>query len=154
MVVQWFLYVIAIFHLTLHVKLILPLLDASTAAMVLLMALSTPSMMDQILLGKAREAWKEATSVLEFLSTFCRSANNTVQFLQAAYVRAVPTGQYQTNAEADASQITQPNEQYDNLVNEFTQFPVFNWEEFAENMAPGLDDLGFLTGFNFHDSFA
>ncbi|KAJ5326711.1 uncharacterized protein N7506_009813 [Penicillium brevicompactum] len=127
---------------------------ASTAAMVLLMALSTPSMMDQILLGKAREAWKEATSVLEFLSTFCRSANNTVQFLQAAYVRAVPTGQHQTNAEADASHIPQPSEQYDNLVDELTQFPVFNWEEFAENMAPGLDDLGFLTGFNFHDSFA
>ncbi|KAL4801253.1 fungal-specific transcription factor domain-containing protein [Aspergillus unguis] len=104
--------------------------------------------------GFSREAWKEATSILESMSIFCRSATNTLQFLQAAYVRAVPTGQKQTGAEADASQTAQPDVQYDPLVNELPQFPVFDWEEYAGNMAPELDDLGFLTGFNFHDSFA
>ncbi|KAJ5364822.1 uncharacterized protein N7496_010535 [Penicillium cataractarum] len=126
----------------------------STAAIVLLMSISAPPIMDQSLLDKARDAWKEATSVLESMSSFCRSATNTLQFLQAAYVRAVPTGQHQTVVESDASQMLQPDDQYDHLVNDLTQFPVFDWEEFAENMAPELDDLGFLTGFNFHDSFA
>lgn len=87
--------------------------DVSTAAIVLLMSISAPSMMDQSLLEKARDAWKEATSVLESMSTFCRSATNTLQFLQAAYARAVPTGRQQTGVEADASQIPQPNDQSD-----------------------------------------
>lgn len=139
---------------SLPIILILPLPDISTAAMVLLMAISTPSMMDQVLLDKAREAWKEATGVLEFLSTFCRSATNTLQFLQAAYLRAVPTGQHQTRGESDASHTPQPNYQSDNVTNDLNQFPILDWEDFAENMAPGLDDLGFLTGFNFYDTFA
>jgi hypothetical protein len=109
-------------------------------------------MVDQSILAKARDAWKEATSVLESMSTFCRSATNTLQFLQAAYLRAVPSGPHYTGAGADPSQVPESENPYDQPVNDLTQIPVFDWGEFAENMAPGLDDLGFLTGFNFHDS--
>ncbi|KAL5363162.1 fungal-specific transcription factor domain-containing protein [Aspergillus floccosus] len=119
----------------------------------LLVFISSPSILDQSLLAKAQDAWKDATSVLEFMSTFCRSATNTLQFLQAAHLRAVPPGQHQTGTEADASRMPQPNhDDCDHAIEDLGQFPVFDWEEFAQSMVPGLDDLGFLTGFNFHDS--
>ncbi|RAQ42709.1 fungal specific transcription factor [Aspergillus flavus] len=122
----------------------------STAAIVLLMAMSAPSMIDQSTLGKTRDAWKEAISFLESMTTFCRSATNTLQFLQAAYHQAVPNGQQQVVVEGDASQIHQTSNSCDLPNSGPTQISTFDWEEFAESMVPGLDDLGFLTEFNFH----
>lgn len=125
-------------------------LDVSTAAIVLLMAMSAPSMIDQSTLGKTRDAWKEAISILESMTTFCRSATNTLQFLQAAYHQAVPNGQQQVVVEGDASQIHQTSNSCDLPNSDPTQISTFDWEGFAESMVPGLDDLGFLTEFNFH----
>ncbi|KAE8317312.1 fungal-specific transcription factor domain-containing protein [Aspergillus transmontanensis] len=116
----------------------------------LLMAMSVPSMMDQSTLNKTRDAWKEAISILESMTTFCRSATNTLQFLQAAYHQAVPNGQQQVVVEGDAPQIHQINNSCDRPNCDPTQISTFDWEEFAESMVPGLDDLGFLTEFNFH----
>lgn len=156
MVVQWVLYAVDQIHFPLLTILILLLPDVSTAAIVLLMSISTPSMMDQSTMDRARDAWKEATAILESMATFCRSATNTLQFLQAAYHQAVPSDLVQAGAETDASRnprnMSQSDDPYDHIHNDTTDFPVFDWEAFADNTAPGLDDLGFLTRFNFNDS--
>lgn len=142
--------------LSLLMILILPSPDVSTAAIILLMSISTPSMMDQSTMDKARDAWKDATAILESMATFCRSATNTLQFLQAAYHQTVPNDPVQAGVEADASGIPRDTSQsdipYEHPNNDMTDFPVFDWEAFAENTAPGMDDLGFLTRFNFNDS--
>ena len=107
-------------------------------------------MMDQSTLDTARDAWKEAISILESMTTICRSATNTLQFLQAAYHQAVLNTQHPVVVEGDASKIHQTNNSYDVPNSDPTQLPTFDWGEFAESMVPGLDDLGFLTEFNFH----
>ncbi|KAH8697701.1 putative fungal-specific transcription factor [Talaromyces proteolyticus] len=125
----------------------------STAAVVLLMSFSAPSMLDPLTMDKAREAWREATAVLESMATFSRSASNTLQFLQAAYRQAVQ----QTGRDVDTSRppndMSQAHDQMDYLDRDLTQTPFFNWEDFAANMGSGVDDLGFLTRLDFPDSF-
>ncbi|PLB54517.1 putative fungal-specific transcription factor [Aspergillus steynii IBT 23096] len=129
----------------------------STAAIVLLMSLSAPSMLDPFTMDKAREAWKEAMRVLESMASFRRSATNTLQFLQGAYRQAVPGDVHQTGTDVTGvasqlrSDVAQLNDTFDHPVNDPTQIPFFNWEEFAASMGPGLDDLGFLTRLDFPD---
>ncbi|KAE8422336.1 fungal-specific transcription factor domain-containing protein [Aspergillus pseudocaelatus] len=102
--------------------------------------------------GFSRDAWKEAIGILQSMTTICRSANNTLQFLQAAYHQAVPNTQHQVVVEGDASQIHQTSSSCDLPNSDPTQIPTFDWGEFAESMVPGLDDFGFLTQFNFHST--
>lgn len=98
-------------------------------------------------------------TVLEFMAPFRRSASNTLQFLQAAYLQVVPCAPQQAGPEADTSQlsseISQSNDLFDHLDTGLAQTPLFNWEELSENMGgPGLDDLGFLTRLDFPDTLA
>ncbi|KAL2817920.1 fungal-specific transcription factor domain-containing protein [Aspergillus cavernicola] len=127
----------------------------STAAIVLLMAFSAPSMLDPFTMDKAREAWSEAMTVLGFMATFRRSASNTLQFLQAAYRQAVPSDPHQPGAEPNAPQLAndvpQSHDPFDHPDNDLGQIPFFHLEEFAPNMGPALDDLGFLSRFDFPD---
>ncbi|KAJ5154406.1 fungal specific transcription factor [Penicillium coprophilum] len=130
----------------------------STAAIVLLMSFSAPSMLEPITMEKAREAWREAMRVLEFMAPFHRSASNTLQFLQAAYRQAVPGSPHQTGPKADASQlpseIPQSNDPLDQPDTDSGEISFFNWEEFTANVGSGLDDLGFLTRLDFPDTLA
>ncbi|EAW16916.1 putative transcription factor [Aspergillus fischeri NRRL 181] len=130
----------------------------STAAIVLLISFSAPSMLDPSTIDKARGAWREATAVLEFMAPSRRSASNTLQFLQAAYRQGVPGGPQQMGPEADASQlpgeISQSNDLSNHQDTDVAQIPFFNWEGYSANMGPGLDDLGFLTRLDFPDTLA
>ncbi|KAJ5383226.1 fungal specific transcription factor [Penicillium concentricum] len=129
----------------------------STAAIVLLMSFSIPSILEPFTMDKAREAWREATSVLEFMTSFSRSASNTLQFLQAAYRQSVPGSPQQTVPRVDALQLpgenSQSNDPFDHPDTDPAKTPVFNWEEFTANMGPSLDDLGFLTRLHFPDTW-
>lgn len=133
------------------------------------MSFSAPSILDSIAVDKARNAWREATTILTYMATFSRSASNTLQFLEAAYrqvVAAVPSDSHshlqQPGPElADdtstqlPNEILQPYDPYDHPDNsDLTQAPFFNWEEVAENLGPSLDDLGFLTRVDFPHSFS
>ncbi|KAL2797421.1 fungal-specific transcription factor domain-containing protein [Aspergillus keveii] len=147
----------------------------STAAVVLLISFSAPSMLDAATTQKARHGWEEATNVLKSMATFRQSARNTLQFLQAAYRQAVPAGEMQHAigttgvvggggdiVGGDAAQfpghIAQGQETFDRLDHDFLNTPLFSWEEYAANMGQGqglgqgLDDLGFLTRLDFPDS--
>ncbi|KAJ0421522.1 fungal-specific transcription factor domain-containing protein [Aspergillus carlsbadensis] len=126
----------------------------STAAIVLLISFSAPSMLDAPTLEKAREGWKEATTVLKSMATFRQSASNTLQFLQAAYRQAVPGDvQYQTSGGDTLAGVTdRSHDPFDRTDHDFLNTPLFNWEEYAANLGPGLDDLGFLTRLDFPDT--
>lgn len=95
-------------------------------------------------------------TVLELMAPLRRSASNTLQLLQGAYRQAVPCSPQQTGPKADALQLSgeipQSNDTSDHP--DLAQPPFFNWEEFAANMGPGLDDLGFLTRLDFLDTLA
>ncbi|KAL3455131.1 fungal-specific transcription factor domain-containing protein [Aspergillus heterothallicus] len=82
----------------------------STAAILLLMSFSAPSMLDSATMTKARAAWREATAVLGEMATFSRSASNTLQFLQAAYRQA---GSGSGEKERDDSGFAQQQEQHE-----------------------------------------
>ncbi|GKZ91230.1 hypothetical protein AnigIFM63604_000320 [Aspergillus niger] len=129
----------------------------STAAIVLLMSFSSPSMLDSCTMDKARAAWREATSVLESMATVKRSANNTLQFLKALYRQAVPADMQQTGSQTAGAaslhpdNMTQHYTPFDHPDHDLTQAPFFNWEEYAGSMGQGFDDLGFLTRLDFPD---
>ncbi|GKZ36794.1 hypothetical protein AbraIFM66950_008026 [Aspergillus brasiliensis] len=127
----------------------------STAAIVLLMSFSSPSMLDPSTMDKARAAWKEATSVLESMATVRRSAYKTLQFLQTLYHQAVPSEVQQSGSQTagaaslHSDNMAQPHAPFDHPDHDLTQAPFFNWEEYAGTMGQGLDDLGFLTRLDF-----
>lgn len=135
-------------------------LDVSTAAIVLLMSFSSPSMLDSCTMDKARAAWREATSVLESMATVKRSANNTLQFLKALYRQAVPADMQQTGSQTAGAaslhpdNMTQHYTPFDHPDHDLTQAPFFNWEEYAGSMGQGFDDLGFLTRLDFPDTLS
>ncbi|PYH34887.1 uncharacterized protein BO87DRAFT_425562 [Aspergillus neoniger CBS 115656] len=130
----------------------------STAAIVLLMSFSSPSMLDLSTMDKARVAWREATGVLESMATVRRSANNTLQFLKALYRQAVPADVQHTGdlaagtASLHSNNMAQPHTPFDHPDHDLTQAPFFNWEEYAGSMGQSLDDLGFLTRLDFPDT--
>ncbi|KAL2824709.1 hypothetical protein BJY01DRAFT_241656 [Aspergillus pseudoustus] len=132
----------------------------STAAILLLMSISAPSMLDRHTMAKARGAWREATTVLGEMATYSRSASNTLQFLQAAYRQADQQQQQQSNDNGSDNTQSSPhvgfNFNNNNDNGRTTQLPFFNWEEFAAEVGPGvgLDDLGFLTRVDFDFDFA
>lgn len=136
----------------------IPSLDVSTAAIVLLMSFSSPSMLDPSTMDKARFAWREATGVLESMATVRRSANNTLQFLKALYRQAVPADVRQTasqttgTASLHSNTMAQPYTPFDHPDHDLTQAPFFNWEEYVGSMGQSLDDLGFLTRLDFPDT--
>lgn len=147
-------------------------LDVSTAAIVLLMSFSAPSMLRPSAMDKAREAWREATSVLESMATVSLSASNTLRFLRAAYRQAVPgysdqqTGADNSNSNSNSNSaafhlhmpdMAHSQDPFDHPDHDLLQVPFFNWEEYAANMGQGeghLDDLGFLTRLDFPDTLA
>ncbi|RAK85664.1 hypothetical protein BO79DRAFT_155483 [Aspergillus costaricaensis CBS 115574] len=130
----------------------------STAAIVLLMSFSSPSMLDPSTMDKARVAWREATGVLESMATVRRSANNTLQFLKALYRQAVPADVLQTasqttgTASLHSDNMAQPHTPFDHPDHDLTQAPFFNWEEYVGSMGQSLDDLGFLTRLDFPET--
>ncbi|OJJ76869.1 hypothetical protein ASPBRDRAFT_60555 [Aspergillus brasiliensis CBS 101740] len=129
----------------------------STAAIVLLMSFSSPSMLDPSTMDKARAAWREANSVLESMATIRRSAYNTLQFLKALYRQAVPadvhTGSQTVGAASlHSDDMAQFHAPFNHSDHDLTQAPFFNWEEYVGNMGQGLDDLGFLTRLDFPDT--
>lgn len=175
MVVQWILYapMARHFYLTICIN---SSLDVSTAAIVLLMSFSAPSMLRPSAMDKAREAWREATSVLESMATVSVSASNTLQFLRAAYRQAVSgygdvqqteAGDRVANSNCNSASFQlhlndmgQTHDPFDHPDHDLMQVPFFNWEEYAANMGQGqgqgqgLDDLGFLTRLDFPDTLS
>lgn len=147
-------------------------LDVSTAAIVLLMSFSAPSMLRPSAMDKAREAWREATSVLESMATVSLSASNTLRFLRAAYRQAVPgygdaqqteVGDGVANSNSASFQphlhdMAHTHDPFDHPDHDLLQVPFFNWEEYAANVGQGegqgLDDLGFLTRLDFPDTLS
>lgn len=117
-------------------------------------------------MDKAREAWREATSVLESMATVSLSASNTLRFLRAAYRQAVPGDVQQTGDGVGNSpsfhlhlnNMGQTHDPFDHPDHDLLQVPFFNWEEYAANMGQGegqaLDDLGFLTRLDFPDTLS
>ena len=109
---------------------------------------------------KAREAWREATRVLESMATVSLSASNTLRFLRAAYHQAVPgdvqhTGDGVANANAASlhpNNMAETHDPFDHPDHDLMQARFFNWEEYAANMGQGLDDMGFLTRLDFPDT--
>lgn len=131
------------------------------------MSFSAPSILDSIAVDKARDAWREATTILTYMATFSRSASNTLQFLEAAYrqtVAAVPSHSHLHSQQPGSeligvassqlpSEILQSYDLYEHPDNnDLSQVPFFNWEEVAENLG-NLDDLGFLTRVDFPNTF-
>lgn len=171
MVVQWILYAF-IFLPHPFILYINSNLDVSTAAIVLLMSFSAPSMLRPSAMDKAREAWREATSVLESMATVSLSASNTLRFLRAAYRQAVPgygdaqqteVGDGVANSNSASFQphlhdIVHTHDPFDHPDHDLLQVPFFNWEEYAANVGQGegqgLDDLGFLTRLDFPDTLS
>lgn len=175
MVVQWILYASKArhFYLTICIN---SSLDVSTAAIVLLMSFSAPSMLRPPAMDKAREAWREATSVLESMATVSVSASNTLRFLRAAYRQAVSGygdvqqtegGDRAANSNGNSASFPlhlndmgQTRDPFDHPDHDLMQVPFFNWEEYAANMGQGqgqgqgLDDLGFLTRLDFPDTLS
>lgn len=139
--------------LIIYLMLIENRLDISTAAVVLLMSLSAPPILDQSIMEKARGSWRQAMAVLGNMATFRHSAGNTLQFLQDAYRQAVPDDLHVPGLENDASklprEIDQSNDSFDHSHQDLVQASFFNWEEFAANVEPDLDDLAFLTRLDF-----
>lgn len=117
-------------------------------------------MLDPLTVEKAREGWREATSVLKSMAVLRQSASNTLQFLQAAYRQAVPGDVQRTDAEASGeplqlpSDMAQGHDPFDRPDHDLLQTPFFNWEEYAANLGQGLDDLGFLTRLDFPDTLS
>lgn len=174
MVVQWILYapMARNFHLPICIN---SSLDVSTAAVVLLMSFSAPSMLRPPAMDKAREAWREATSVLESMATVSVSASNTLRFLRAAFRQAVSgyadvqqteAGNRAANSNGNSASFhlylndmdQQTHDPFDHPDHDLMQVPFFNWEEYAANMGQGqgqgLDDLGFLTRLDFPDTLS
>ncbi|OGM48179.1 hypothetical protein ABOM_002082 [Aspergillus bombycis] len=131
----------------------------STAAIVLLISFSAPSMIPPSAIDKAREAWKEATSVLESMATVSPSASNTLRFLRTAYHQVVPSDVQHTEdgvANVDPSlhpnNIPQTHDTFNHPDHDLLQAPFFSWEEYAANIGQGLGDMGFLTRLDFPDT--
>ncbi|KAL4812966.1 fungal-specific transcription factor domain-containing protein [Aspergillus spinulosporus] len=128
----------------------------STAAIVLLMSFSFPSTFDPAIMYRAREAWQEATSVLESMAIVSQSAKNTLQFLQAAYRQAVPGDVHPPDNEVAGAAaslhpdgMAQAHDLFEQPDHDLMQAPFFNWEEYTAHMGQRVEDLGFLTRLDF-----
>lgn len=123
------------------------------------MSFSAPSMIQPSAMDKAREAWREATSVLESMATVSLSASNTLRFLRTAYHQALPgDGQHTRDGVTDVDLSLHPNrtphthDPFNHTDHDILQAPYFNLEEYAANIGHGLDDMGFLTRLDFPDT--